>query len=262
MKLILSQLRRLFGMFLLRFFVAPSRNSAALFYLTIDILAHIAAADGAISPEEIASIERYTRQHMGTSKERQIDVLRRLRSVRRSPTEFRELVSTLYQAVTGNKILLESVLDVLLDVAHADRVMRPEEFALWKQAAKICRMSEEDISRLLARHKYNRQFDEQIYTSSSRGGSSYHGRSNRQSHRYESRAQSSSYEPQCYRILGASQSESIAAIKRKYRKLAKASHPDKVLHLGAPEEFRKTAEARFREIQSAWEEVCRMRGEI
>jgi DnaJ like chaperone protein len=46
-------------------------------------------------------------------------------------------------------------------------------------------------------------------------------------------------------------------IKAAYRKLANQYHPDKVSHLG--EEFQTLAEARFKEIQTAYRELMRHR---
>jgi len=50
-----------------------------------------------------------------------------------------------------------------------------------------------------------------------------------------------------------SESASLDEIKAAYRRLAGQYHPDKVLHLG--EEFRVLAEAKFKEIQRAYDEL-------
>jgi DnaJ like chaperone protein len=262
MEFVINQLRRLLGFFLLRFFVYPSVKSDALFMLTIEILAQIAAVDGKISAAEISTIENYARDHLGVSKEKHVKVLRTLRNTRKSPKEFRKHVSTLYQAVTGNKILLEAIFDVILAVAYADGVFRKEERALWEQALLICKFTPDDMRRMLARHMESQRFAEYVNSSQKRssqnrgGYRKVRGRRGAASQRF-----SSQYQPRCYEILGAKQSDTFDSIKKRYRKLAKESHPDKVVGLGAPEEFRKTVEARFREIQTAYEEVCRLRGE-
>ena len=56
-----------------------------------------------------------------------------------------------------------------------------------------------------------------------------------------------------YRILGVARSASIEEIKHAYRELAAKYHPDKLEHLG--EEFKVLAEARFKEIQQAYQEL-------
>jgi uncharacterized membrane protein YkvA (DUF1232 family) len=56
-----------------------------------------------------------------------------------------------------------------------------------------------------------------------------------------------------YTVLGIPRSAKPAEIKAAYRKLAQRYHPDRVSHLG--EEFRILAEARFKEIQQAYESL-------
>jgi DnaJ like chaperone protein len=56
-----------------------------------------------------------------------------------------------------------------------------------------------------------------------------------------------------YAILGLTPGATREEIKGAYRRLAAQYHPDKVQHLG--KEFQKMAEARFREIQQAYDEL-------
>ena len=58
-----------------------------------------------------------------------------------------------------------------------------------------------------------------------------------------------------HEILGISQDADQEEIRTAYRKLANQYHPDKVAHLG--EEFHAMAEKRFKEIQTAYEELTR-----
>ena len=61
-----------------------------------------------------------------------------------------------------------------------------------------------------------------------------------------------------YRVLGLSANATAEEIHRAYRQLAAKYHPDKVAHLG--EEFRRLAEQRFKEIQSAYQVIKQRRG--
>ena len=60
-----------------------------------------------------------------------------------------------------------------------------------------------------------------------------------------------------YRLLGVAPGAPTAEVKRAWRRLAALHHPDKVAHLGAAAVT--AAEARFRELQAAWDEVQRAR---
>ncbi|MBW1787907.1 MAG: DnaJ domain-containing protein [Deltaproteobacteria bacterium] len=58
-----------------------------------------------------------------------------------------------------------------------------------------------------------------------------------------------------YTVLGLSRNASSGEIRKAYRELANRYHPDKVNHLG--EEFRDLAEERFKEVQTAYQELTR-----
>ncbi len=60
-----------------------------------------------------------------------------------------------------------------------------------------------------------------------------------------------------YKILEIDKSVTDAEIKKAYRKMAKKYHPDKVMHLG--KEHQQGAEAKFREVQDAYEQLQKER---
>jgi DnaJ like chaperone protein len=61
-----------------------------------------------------------------------------------------------------------------------------------------------------------------------------------------------------YQVLGISINSTDEEIKKAYRKLAKEYHPDKVSYLG--EEFKKSAEEKFKKINDAYETIKKGRG--
>jgi DnaJ like chaperone protein len=62
----------------------------------------------------------------------------------------------------------------------------------------------------------------------------------------------------CYKILEVSASATDDEVKKAYRKLALAHHPDRVSALG--EDVRKAAEKKFQEINAAKEKIYKARG--
>ena len=63
-----------------------------------------------------------------------------------------------------------------------------------------------------------------------------------------------------YSILGCSRSDANEQIKSSYRKLVREFHPDAIAAKGLPEEFTSFAQAKFREIQEAYEGIKEERG--
>lgn len=60
-----------------------------------------------------------------------------------------------------------------------------------------------------------------------------------------------------YKILEIDQSSSNDEVKKAYRRMAMKYHPDKVSHLG--EEFRKTADEKFKKVNEAYEKIKKER---
>ena len=60
-----------------------------------------------------------------------------------------------------------------------------------------------------------------------------------------------------YKILEIDQSSSNDEVKKAYRRMAMKYHPDKVSHLG--DDFRKTADDKFKKVNEAYEKIKRER---
>ncbi len=61
-----------------------------------------------------------------------------------------------------------------------------------------------------------------------------------------------------YKVLEIEKSVPDDAVKKAYRKMAKKYHPDRVGHLG--KEYQEGAEAKFRQVQEAYEHIQKERG--
>ena len=63
-----------------------------------------------------------------------------------------------------------------------------------------------------------------------------------------------------YEVLGLSPQASDEDLRSAYRRLVKETHPDKLVQQGLPPEMKASAERRFHEIQTAWEQIRKQRG--
>lgn len=61
-----------------------------------------------------------------------------------------------------------------------------------------------------------------------------------------------------YRVLGITSTATNEEVKKAYRQMAVANHPDKVSHLG--DDIRKAAEEKFTQINIAYEKIKKQRG--
>ena len=62
-----------------------------------------------------------------------------------------------------------------------------------------------------------------------------------------------------YEVLGVEKNAAEAEIKKAYRKLILEYHPDTIAAKGMADEFKEYATKRFREVQEAYETICRER---
>ncbi|MBO4409563.1 MAG: DnaJ domain-containing protein, partial [Spirochaetales bacterium] len=62
-----------------------------------------------------------------------------------------------------------------------------------------------------------------------------------------------------YAVLGLTENATEAEIKKAYRKLILEYHPDTIASKGMADEFKEYATKKFREIQEAYETICRER---
>lgn len=131
------------------------------------------------------------------------------------------------------------MLDFLAGLAEADGDFAAREYNVLRLIATGLGINARDFASIYARHSSASQ--------QSSGGYSY-GSSSHSSSRI-------AHDP--YKVLGIESSASDLEVKKAYRRLAMKYHPDKVEGLG--EEVKRNAVKQFREIQEAYETICKSR---
>ena len=208
----------------------PQRDRAKLFCASAAaMLAKMAKADGAVSEAEIAGVENAFRRLGFTSAARRyaIDVFRRAKDDRHTIYEYAQEFAGAVDSVEVRELFYE----ILWDIAGADgRVSHLELLILQR------------IPRALGI-----RIDWYAYFASQRLGE---------------RNRTVSRDPlaEAYAVLGAGANDSADELKRKYRELAKKSHPDALRAQGLPEEMVGKATERMSRINEAWARIREAKG--
>jgi DnaJ like chaperone protein len=192
------------------------------FVAAFSMLAKMVKADGRISQEEIASIERFMVYDLGLDPQSRMFAMNLFNSALNSPGSFEEFAQQFYNQFQHQPQMLELMLDILTRVAMADGGLTRGEEKLIQSATRIFRFSDTHFGNVKTRHT----------------------------------ADTNKY----YAVLESTPTDSDEQIKSRYRKLVREFHPDTIASKGLPEEFTKFAEQKFREIQEAYDAIKKERG--
>ena len=139
----------------------------------------------------------------------------------------------------GRGPLLQLFLQVQCMAIVADGKIHPAEHAVLVRIAKRLGLSERDVLQL-----------EALLRSATSGGSATGG------------VPTQDRLNDAYTALGVTADSTGAEVKRAYRKLISANHPDKLASRGLPESMRQVAEERSREINSAYDLIKESRNDV
>ncbi len=202
--------------------LSPVEGAQMTFFVaTFSMLAKLARADGQVTREEVAAIERFMQDELRLGLQSRQVAVRIFEAALHAPDSFEDYARQFYGAFHDNPQLLEFMLDILMRVAMADGRLSPEEEDLVRRAALVFGFSEQDVSRLRARF--------------------------------------SGTDESAYHVLGLAPDASDEALKHRYRTLVKEYHPDRIAAKGLPDEFTRFAQDKFREIQTAYESIKKER---
>ncbi|HEX5961563.1 MAG TPA: co-chaperone DjlA [Rhodanobacteraceae bacterium] len=139
-------------------------------------------------------------------------------------------------------------LDMLCDVALADGPLTSDKLQVLKRVAFSLRVGEIQLVALLAMKGFAWQARPDASDWAQAGAYSQQG--------YRPAPRSSGPDP--YAVLGVAHDADERTTKRAYRKLISQFHPDRLGSM--PEDMRRRAEARAKEINAAWERIQSERG--
>ena len=204
------------------------RNSF-MFSLLV-LTSYIINADGKIMHSEMELVRHFLKQNFGeAAKQQGEDILLKLfeQQKRLGMAQYRTVIQDSCRQIRGNMLYEQrlQLLNFLVQIAKADRVVTPEEVNALKEVAVYMGLTTEDVIQMLNLH---------------------------------SGTSSTNSLDDAYKVLGITPSATDEEVKNAYRKMALKHHPDKVAALG--EDVRKAAEKKFQEINDAKERIYKARG--
>ena len=228
----------------------PYRNTGSQDDVNLALIVLIAAvikADGNVKRSELDYVKRFLLANYGEERGKQY--LAMLRDLVRPERDI-NIAAICYQIKQNTDYTTRyHMVDFLFGLAVADNAYGSAENTVLRDIATSLGINSRDYVSIYTRHVGTR-FG---------GGNSYYNGSSHSG--YSGSSSSSSYsQPRKdpYKVLGLDSTATDEEVKKAYRRLAMKYHPDKVEGMG--EEVKKNAEAQFREINEAYEQIKIARG--
>ena len=137
-------------------------------------------------------------------------------------TGYEPYAQQIAQIYKGNLNVLEEVINILFYIAEADGNVSQSEFQMIEKIAQIFGLNEVQFNSIM-----------------------------------ESRKSSDKINP--YIVLESNPDDSIENIRKKYLKLSKEHHPDLLMSKGVPQEVIDESKAKMRAINSAWDQIQKLK---
>ncbi len=189
----------------------------------VAILAKFAKADGVVSEAEVACVEEILRDFELTGQKRK-RAIRVFNKHKAGPLTYEESLLVFARLAEQADEFRQAVCVLILRLAHADGAPTPPALARVRQACEICGTDYAEVQSFFRHQQSLHQAQQPV------------------SHA-------------AYEALECSPTDSMDVIKARYRHLVKAYHPDTLAGKDVSPELTRVAEAKFREIQSAYETI-------
>jgi DnaJ like chaperone protein len=195
------------------------RRRVAFSVAMIALSAKMAKADGVVTADEVQAFRQ-----IFSVPPREAKNVARLYDIAQADIAgfetYAERIARLCGTGKANCGVLEDILDGLFHIAKADGLLHEREGRFLHRIAQIFRIGEEHYQAILARHVNLGAADPWV-------------------------------------VLGVDRGKSFDEVKKQYRRLVAANHPDRLMARGLPEEFVRIATTRLAAINAAFEAIER-----
>ena len=204
-------------------FSDAQRKQALFFTAAFSMVGKLAKADGRVCEDEIAAIQRVSREALGLDAQTRQYAINVFNQAKNSSESFGDYARQFGELFWREQQLCSFMMSFLFEVAMADGSLHPAEEQMLLEAKLAFRLHES------------------VYQS--------------MRERYAGRAGSHLDLTKHFAILGVSPGASKAEIKKAYRQKVAEYHPDKIEGKGLPPEFVKFANDKVAEINASYEAV-------
>lgn len=197
-----------------------TRRRVAFSVAVIALSAKMAKADGIVTQSEVNAFQEIF--EIPQSEAKHVSQLYNLAKQDVAGYEiYARRLSGLCGSGESNCALLEDVMDGLYHIAKADGLIHEQENAMLQHIGEIFGLDEDHFSQIAARHVHPDGMDPFV-------------------------------------VLGVTKGTPFDEIKKRYRDLAKKSHPDNLRARGVPEEFMAISGDRMAKLNLAFEAIEKM----
>lgn len=198
---------------------SQEQRQAVFFTAVFAMLGKMAKADGRVCENEIKSVRRFMLDKLRLDAATQQFAMGVFNEAKNNNTPFEDYARQFGQVFHHEQQLRMMFYEMLFTVALADGVLHPAEESMLRAAPAMLGLHGDIYNTV------KRQFVSDL---------SHH-----------------------YAILGLENGADMSMVKKAYRKQVSEYHPDKIVSKGLPEDFLKFAEAKFREINEAYEAITK-----
>jgi DnaJ like chaperone protein len=159
-----------------------------------------------------------------------------------------DAIAQLHAWARGRRDRSFILIDLLLDIVCADGPLAPAKLVIVRKLCAALGIDERQLIGIavMKGYTYVAPDDWEEYVNA------------RREERTRGAASSAPRGKDPYAVLGIERTASNAEVKRAYRKLISQNHPDKLGNV--PDELKRRAEERARDINAAYEQICHERG--